>query len=29
MIIYTTDGKVKHYSKDEGINEKLGRIIEG
>lgn len=25
--IYTTDGRVKHYSKDEEINEKLGKII--
>lgn len=25
--IYTTDGRVKHYSKDEEINIKLGRII--
>jgi len=24
---YTTDGKVTHYSKDEEINDKLGRII--
>ena len=25
--IYTTDGKVKHLSKDEDINEKLSKII--
>ena len=26
-LVYTTDSKVKHYSRDEELNVKLGRII--